>query len=328
MLIDVEHRMHFDYDDFIRESQMEIRVEPQVGSNQALHSFQLAVGPEASVDRYVDWNDNWVHNLAIRDYHNRIEIVARSLVDTISSHRRLEDAVSSPGPDIPGEFLDFCRFGGPVTSSPELEVVGMEVAAAPGASVGAQVAAIGEILTARIDYRPGTTNWRSTVSDVLQKGSGVCQDFAHLGLALLRMRGIPCRYVSGYLHVGEEPAQSHAWIEFYAGIEGWFAFDPTHSRVPDENYVVVGVGRSYADVPPNRGVCRGRARETLEAVVSTRPATGINVVGLRDQIQGLDVPVYAELPSRGRDARFEPDEIHDRVARQQQQQQQQWRERR
>lgn len=323
MLIDVEHRMHFDYDDFIRESQMEIRVEPQMGSNQAVHSFQLAVGPTASVDRYVDWNDNWVHNLAVRDYHNRIEIVARSLVDTISSHRRLQDAVSPPAPDFPGEVLDFCRFGGPVTSSPELEAVGKGVAVALGAPVGEQVAAIGDIVAARIEYRPGVTNWRSTVSDVLKQGSGVCQDFAHLCLALLRLRGIPCRYVSGYLHVGEEPAQSHAWIEFYAGTEGWLAFDPTHAKVPDENYVVVGVGRSYEDVPPNRGVYRGRARETLEVVVSTRPAAGVNVVGLRDQIEGLDVPVYAELPSRGHDSRFESDEVHDRVARQQQQQQQQ-----
>ena len=323
MLIDVEHRMHFDYDDFIRESQMEIRVEPQMGSNQAIHSFQLAVGPAASVDRYVDWNDNWVHNLAVRDYHNRIEIVARSLVDTISSHRRLQDAVSPPAPDVPGEVLDFCRFGGPVTSSPELEEVEKGIAVAREAPVGEQVAAIGDIVAARIDYRPGVTNWRSTVNDVLQEGSGVCQDFAHLGLALLRLRGIPCRYVSGYLHVGEQPAQSHAWIEFYAGTEGWLAFDPTHAKVPDENYVVVGVGRSYEDVPPNRGVYRGRARETLEVVVSTRPAAGVNVVGLRDQIEGLDVPVYAELPSRGRDARFEADEVHNRVARQQQQQEQQ-----
>jgi transglutaminase-like putative cysteine protease len=315
--------MHFDYDDFIRESQMEIRVEPQMGSNQAVHSFQLAVGPAASVDRYVDWNDNWVHNLAVRDYHNRIEIVARSLVDTISSHRGLQDAVSPPTSDVPGEFLDFCQFGGPVTSSPELEAVGKDVAVALGAPVGEQVAAIGDMVAARIDYQPGVTNWRSTVSDVLQEGSGVCQDFAHLCLALLRLRGIPCRYISGYLHVGEQPAQSHAWVEFYAGTEGWLAFDPTHSRVPDENYVVVGAGRSYEDVPPNRGVYRGRARETLEVVVSTRPAAGVNVVGLRDQIEGLDVPVYAELPSRGRDSRFESDEVHDRVARQQQQQQQQ-----
>lgn len=323
MLIDVEHRMHFEYDDFVRESQMEVRVEPRIRADQNLHSFQLAVGPEASVERYVDWNGNWVHHLVVRNYHNRIEIVARSLVDTVSSHRDVTLASACPDSNIPGEFLDFCRFGGPVTSGPELESLSGEVGVETHAPAGEQMRAISDLLNSRIGYRPGVTNWRSTVADVLLEGSGVCQDFAHVALALLRLRGIPCRYVSGYLHVGEAPAQSHAWLEFYGGTDGWFAFDPTHSKVPDENYVVVAFGRSYEDVAPNRGVYRGRARETLQVVVTTRLASGVNVVGLRDQIEGLDVPVYAELPSRSRESKLEAYERQDQVARQQQQQQQQ-----
>ena len=321
MLIDVEHRMHFEYDDFVRQSQMEIRVEPQVRAEQTLHSFQLAVGPDASVERYVDWNDNWVHHLAIRDYHNRIEIVARSLVDTLSSFRLLDSATSRPSSDLPGDVLDFCRFTGPVGRDPELEALIGTLRLDRDAPTGAQVMAIGEIVSGRIDYQPGVTSWRSTVGDVLKQGSGVCQDFAHLSLALIRSRGIPCRYVSGYLHVGELPAQSHAWIEFYDAADGWFSFDPTNGLVPNENYVVVGVGRSYEDVPPNRGVYRGGAEETLEAVVSTQLVDSVDVVRLREQIEGLDVPVYAELPSRTGTAKLEADRHHGRATGQGQQQQ-------
>ena len=109
--------------------------------------------------------------------------------------------------------------------------------------------------------------------DFLKIRAGVCQDFAHLMLGVLRQSQIPCRYVSGYLHVertSEEASQSHAWIEFWAPSHGWIPFDPTHDRAIDERYVVVGYGRHYDDVPPNKGIFRGTAREALQAEVRTQ----------------------------------------------------------
>ena len=101
----------------------------------------------------------------------------------------------------------------------------------------------------------------STTEDFLKIDGGVCQDFAHLMLALLRLRQVPCRYVSGYLHVERkkrEPSQSHAWVEFHSPTAGWVPFDPAHNRPVDDRYVVAGHGRHYDDVPPNKGIPRHR----------------------------------------------------------------------
>jgi transglutaminase-like putative cysteine protease len=120
-----------------------------------------------------------------------------------------------------------------------------------------------------ISYRRGVTNSGSTVSDVIKAGNGVCQDFAHLSLAMLRRTGVPCRYVSGYLckESGTE-LETHAWVEAFVPGAGWIAFDPTHGTLANEQYVTVAVGRSYADVPPNRGVYRGKAREVIDVRVT------------------------------------------------------------
>ena len=143
-------------------------------------------------------------------------------------------------------------------------------------------------------------------------------------LGLLRLRQIPCRYVSGYLHVDAdegEVAQSHAWIEFYSPAAGWIPFDPTTNREIDERYVVVGHGRHYDDVPPNKGIYRGNADEALEAQVVTRPSIPRAISALYEEMEHIDVPVYPEIPERRRDRGILV--IEDPAEQQQQQQQQQ-----
>jgi transglutaminase-like putative cysteine protease len=170
---------------------------------------------------------------------------------------------------------------------------------------------------------PGVTNYSSNSDHALAEGSGVCQDFAHLLLGLLRLRGIACRYVSGYLHVdraGMEPSQSHAWAEVYSLKHGWVAFDPTHDSSPDDSYVAVGRGRHYDDTPPNRGIYRGDAQEKLRAEVHTQRSSQRDVVGLHEQVETIQVPVYRELPAALRDRRGSP--AQDGPHQQQQQQQQ------
>ena len=157
-------------------------------------------------------------------------------------------------------------------------------------------------------YQKNVTRYDSTTDDFLQLEAGVCQDFTHLMLGLLRLRQIPCRYVSGYLHVEAregEAAQSHAWIEFYSPIAGWVPFDPTHNREIDERYVVVGHGRHYDDVPPNKGIYRGNADETLTREVDTRPSADKAISALYEEMEHIDVPVYQEIPERRRATGFD-----------------------
>ncbi len=318
MLLDVEHRMRFHYDGFVHQSWLELRVEPRSFAGQSVESFFLSVGPPSSVAHYLDWNGNVVHHFGVADYHDRIEVVAQSTVDVHPAQIGLEDLTEAPARDT-SQLLDFAMFGGPVVSSPELAVLGEAVSAPATAPIGEQVAAIGSLLEREFEYRPGVTDSRSTTSDVLDQRSGVCQDFAHLMIGLLRLRGVPARYVSGYLHVQpkeDEPSQSHAWVELFTGERGWVAFDPTHNRVPNEQYVRIGAGRHYDDVPPNRGVFRGNAFETLEVQVRTQPGTRRDAATLQQLIGKIDVPVYREQPNSF--SRDEEAQVPDAAGQQQQ----------
>jgi transglutaminase-like putative cysteine protease len=119
---------------------------------------------------------------------------------------------------------------------------------------------------------PGTTSVASSGLDALKEGKGVCQDFVHLSLMLLRSMGIPAHYVSGYLHPNRDAAvgdtvdgRSHAWIEAWTG--AWWSYDPTNATEITEQYVGVGAGRDYADVSPLKGIYSGEGATDLDVIV-------------------------------------------------------------
>jgi transglutaminase-like putative cysteine protease len=122
-----------------------------------------------------------------------------------------------------------------------------------------------------LTYERGATTVRTTADEVLALGRGVCQDFAHVFLGACRSRGIPARYVSGYLYdeaLEGGHAASHAWVDVWSEEQGWISLDPTHDRAQTDHYVRVAVGRDYADVPPTRGIYRGSAQEELDVTVA------------------------------------------------------------
>ena len=305
MFVEIEHTLSLAYDAYIRESFLELRIQPKTTTDQTLQSFVLAVGPPTKISRYRDWNGNVVHHFTIVHFHDRIEVVARSAVSThpaVPALDRVTDA--RPFPEPPYPLLDFLAFDGPVRPGAALRKFSQGVAAPPAATLGEQVRECGHHIREHFTYKKNVTRYDSTTDDFLALGAGVCQDFTHLMLGLLRLRQIPCRYVSGYLHVGPqdgEVAQSHAWVEFYSPASGWVPFDPTHNREVDDRYVVVGHGRHYDDVPPNKGIYQGNADETLRTGVRTQESTPKDISALHEEMEQIDVPVYQEIPERRRD---------------------------
>jgi transglutaminase-like putative cysteine protease len=322
MRLEVEHTFAFEYDGYISESFLELRVQPKTTPAQTVLSFGLAVGPRTRVYRYADWNDNLTHHFTITKFHDRIEVTATSVVDTRHAPVALAGLAEAPRPgEVAYPLLDFLAFGGPVRLTPALRAAHGALALPRDAPLGRQVAAMGGALGERFEYRKDVTRYDSTTEDFLKLGKGVCQDFAHLMLGFLRLSGIPCRYVSGYLHVDRkkrEPSQSHAWVEFHSPTAGWVAFDPTHDRPVDEHYIVVGHGRHYDDVPPNKGIYRGIASETLTAQVYTRPVAGGALPRASEEVRSIDLKTFTAAPAR----RTEPASAPPVVDQAEQQQQQ------
>ena len=150
-------------------------------------------------------------------------------------------------------------------------------------------------------------------------GGGVCQDFAHAALGLRAQQHSDAMSVDICVERDDDtPSQSHAWIEYWSPSHGWQPYDPTHGLVPNDAYVTVGYGRSYDDVPPNRGICQGGAQEMLQAEVVTSPGTRPDRRRMPDELF-MDLPVYTEAPDRP----SRTDLPGSDAASQQQQQQQQ-----
>jgi transglutaminase-like putative cysteine protease len=320
MNLTVEHRLALEYDSYISESFLELRTQPKPVPHQTVHAFSLAVGPLTRVYRYADWHENLVHHFNVTRYHNRIEVVSRSLVTTHPAGPALEAVTDAVAPgDLPHQYRDFLRFEGPIQLTPALRKFQRGLTQPRGARLGELVRAAGSQIHGGFTYQKDVTRFDSTTEDFLKLGAGVCQDFTHLMLGTLRLMGIPSRYVSGYLHVATrrtEPAQSHSWIEFWSPTSGWVPFDPTHDREIDERYVLVGHGRSYDDVPPNKGIFRGNARETLQAEVRTTVTAKRGPLAQQESGEVIEIPVFKEIPPRRAD--YDAAALVEQAAQQQQ----------
>lgn len=141
-------------------------------------------------------------------------------------------------------------------------------------------------------------------------------------IGLLRLSGVPCRHVNGYVYVPDRngaPSESHAWVEFFSREHGWVGFDPTHLDSPGDAHVVVATARHYDEVPPNKCVYRGTAKEVLTAEVHIEPIEAPAFSTFREEIREIELPVYSEIPSRR--LLGAPEDQDDQTNQQRQQQQ-------
>src|SRR5262245_24410101 len=160
MLMEIEHHLSFDYDAFIRESFIELRMQPKTTLHQTLQSFVLAVGPPSTINRYRDWNDNLVHHFTVTQYHDRIAVEGRSLVDTHPAPPALHSVTDRlPLPEVPFSLLDFVELAGPVRPSPALGRFHQSLGVSPEAPLGEQVQEIGRRLRERFEYKKDVTRY-------------------------------------------------------------------------------------------------------------------------------------------------------------------------
>ena len=290
MYYSIRHLTKFLYSNPVSESMMETRMHPRSDLNQRCHTFHLSVSPRCRVFSYRDHLANNVHHFDIPGMHGQLVIVAESLVEVQPAGKFQPSLRRTPGEIW---ILSFnkattgrccCPANSPFrrqnsTRSPNSSTFAAE-------TIPHGLHNLNQQIYEYFDYKPKSTKVDSPIDLALGTKAGVCQDFAHIMIALVRSKlGIPCRYVSGYLFHGESDmdrsisSATHAWVEALLPQLGWVGFDPTNWLVAGDRHIRTAIGRDYADVPPTHGVFRGRASSELTVAVrvtaSLRPHPSI-----------------------------------------------------
>lgn len=281
MRMAINYRSVFQYDSPVAESQNELRACPRSSEHQRVISYRVTTDPSARVSSHTDYWGTRVDSFGVRLPHTQLTVVAETVVETsqrpqITSAPNMADLSDIEFRRENVEWLE------PTTLTAwddDLRERAEQVVTTFGPDLIGVVLGMHRLVKSEVAYQPGTTDVATTAAEVWRQGIGVCQDQAHVAIALCRSVGIPARYVSGYLFepdaivetagdgVDSIEVQTHAWFEARLP-DGWMSLDPTNGQHASELHVEIGHGRDYADVTPIHGVHLGMAEVELESVVS------------------------------------------------------------
>lgn len=275
--IRVEHVSRYVYSNPVFSSYNEARITPLTTPTQLVLDSRVSVEPRVALYGYVDYWGSVVHAFDLHQPHDELVVTGQSVVETNGVDLLSGDEApvlgwaelaSAAAGDVHVEYL------APTPRVPAdgrlaRVAAGLARSATPTEAAHAAVDWIGSTMR----YVPGATAVHTSAVEAWDLGEGVCQDFAHLALAVLRPMGIPARYCSGYVHphgdaeVGETvKGESHAWVEYWAG--SWVAVDPTAGSSTGEKHVLVARGRDYSDVSPVKGIFHGGPTDHLDVSVA------------------------------------------------------------
>ena len=270
MKFEILHRTQYTYAVPVRESFNELRLQPFSDERQTVDSFLLKILPATRLQHYRDFYLNCVHHFEIVEPHTALLIESRVNVTTRVAEGLALEARPAPMSSLKdalplGRCYDFVQASTYVDLLPETWRLAID--ATQGESDVWQTALrLMHFVNGHLSYQSKSTSVHTHMQDVLKQRRGVCQDFAHVLLGLCRTLRIPALYVSGYLAT-ETASATHAWVEVFVPGHGWQALDPTHNRIPNEQYVKIGVGRDYADVAPVKGTYKGTTERTMNVEV-------------------------------------------------------------
>ncbi len=326
----VRHLTKFVYSAPVSESVMETRMHPRSDSNQRCLAFSLSVSPRCRVFSYRDHLGNQVQHFNIPGDHSQLVIIAESLV---------EQQTLAPVPDFlapeawaeldallrDGDYWEMLLPSEFAARTPALLRLAAELEVRRRDDPLLLVRELNGRLYEYFRYVPRSTRVDSPIDEAIASREGVCQDFAHTMIALIRTLGIPCRYVSGYLyqvpsdvsagHDRSLPDATHAWVEVFLPHLGWVGFDPTNNLTTHERHIRTALGRDYADVPPTHGIYRGRTKTELSVAVR---------VDAFDRLPALDreIPISRDWSIMVEKAQEPPPQASPLLELQQMQQQQ------
>ena len=279
----VHHVTRFRYSTPISESIMEVRIQPRSEGIQRCLDFRLHTSPRAHIFTYRGEYGNRVHHFDVPNRHSQLTITAEALVE-LTTPFPLPRALSTQAWDeldaltATDEYWDMLTPSHFARPGPLLHDLARQLDLQRRDDPLTVLRNLNTAIHDTFEYSQKSTRVDSPIEDALTARRGVCQDFAHIMITLVRELGIPCRYVSGYLfQQGRGRNRSaddatHAWVEALLPDLGWIGFDPTNNTIAGDRHIRVAIGRDYADVPPNRGVFRGKAQSELAVAVKVSPS--------------------------------------------------------
>lgn len=288
MFYAIRHFTRYRYSHPVWQSMMEVRMHPRSEGNQRCFIFQLSVNPRARIFAHTDARGNLVHHFDLPQRHRQLTIISDALVN-LDAPQTIPETMDYAAWDELDQLVDkkdywdmlmpshFAR------TSPELQELAEEIGVMErdGRSPLAFLQDVASGVYRSFSYVKKSTAVNSPIEHALKSRQGVCQDFAHIMITLVRNANIPCRYVSGYLyHSGENSDRSadgatHAWVEAVLPGLGWVGFDPTNNIIVGERHIRTAVGRDYADVPPTMGTMKGKAETELQVRVRVTPSQAV-----------------------------------------------------
>lgn len=285
MFYSIRHITRFRYSNPVRESVMELRMQPRSEGGQALRNFQIATNPRAQLYAYTDNFGNAVYHFNVLREHSELRIEAQSVVE-VKDSMPLPPHVDGLEWDrynplnLSGEHYDLLEDSAFARGSPQLaHFLSSRNLQKPADDPLTALKRLNTVIYGAFDYEVGVTQVHSPIDQALQAERGVCQDFAHIMIAISRRWGVPARYVSGYLHHSRRDKDrsgadaTHAWVEAYLPSIGWVGFDPTNNILAGDRHIRAAVGRDYADVPPTRGTFKGNSESELAVAVTVEPTS-------------------------------------------------------
>lgn len=313
MYYSIRHITRFRYSAPISESIMEVRIQPRTEGTQHCLDFRVVTSPRSRILDYRGEQGNKVHHFDVPNRHTQLTINAQSLVELTPPPELPQALPTSAWEELDAltandEYWDALmpsHFASPTDLLYELaQELDVRRRDDP-------LTVLRETMTRlhdSLDYAPKNTKVDSPIDDSLQIRRGVCQDFAHIMITMVRTLGIPCRYVSGYLFQQSgyrdrsSESATHAWVEALLPGLGWVGFDPTNDTLAGSRHIRVAVGRDYADVPPTRGTFRGGAESDLSVTVNVSLSdalpTGYEVVPKEEEWAPAMVPSTNEYHLR------------------------------
>jgi transglutaminase-like putative cysteine protease len=277
-LFKIQHITKYKYDRPVRESANQIKVYPYAHPQQEIQSHRVVITGDPSVNLFPDFWGNTVGWFMVNEPHRELVIDSQLIlnvktaansnpisVSKFSDWEILRGAIAS---DL--KMLDSSKPDS-VHAKPEIEAMVNDLRHNRD-TPAMFIQRCSEYIFDKFEYKKGITTVETTVDQILQYKSGVCQDFAHVLLEMLRSISIPSRYVSGYICPNQDGARgagaTHAWVEVYLPAIGWVGIDPTNNVWVTDQHVVLAVGRHFNDCSPVKGTFKGPANQALSVHVS------------------------------------------------------------